>query len=154
MVIASSSIDEKDRNSRFFKEIFLLADISMYVAFGMSFLTLSNVQIDFNDRELRQRLYTPAEILLTTHRVKLVGKKEFATLALSPDNDTFVIHIASITSSDPAVNPSYSDQIASLKADEILITIPSKYIDFTDVFSLDLAAELLEYIGINKHTIS
>lgn len=45
-------MEDKDRRSHFFEEIFLLADISMDVTFGMSFFTLSNVEINFTDQKL------------------------------------------------------------------------------------------------------
>ena len=31
--------------------------------------------------------------------------------------------------------------------------IPTEYLDFADVFSLDLASELPKYTGINDHAI-
>ncbi len=37
--------------------------------------------------------------------------------------------------------------------DEAPTKVPSKYADFADVFSPKLAAKLLEYTGINNHTI-
>lgn len=40
-----------------------------------------------------------------------------------------------------------------LKADETFISVPSKYVDFVNVFSKDLAAKLLEYTKINNHAI-
>ena len=47
MVIASFSIKDKEEKSRFFEETFLLADISIDIALGIPFFTLSNVEIDF-----------------------------------------------------------------------------------------------------------
>ena len=38
-------------------------------------------------------------------------------------------------------------------AEEVSTKVPAKYSDFADVFSLDLASELLEYSGINDHAI-
>lgn len=52
MVIAGFSVYDKARKFHFFEETFLLADISMDVALGMSFLTLSDVDVFFTDREL------------------------------------------------------------------------------------------------------
>ena len=49
IVIASFSITYKKRRSCFFVETFLLADISIDIALGISFLTLSNVEINFLD---------------------------------------------------------------------------------------------------------
>ena len=44
-------------------------------------------------------------------------------------------------------------QIAYLKVDKALTKVPSKYTDFTDVFSPKLAAKLQEHIKINNYTI-
>lgn len=52
MVIILFSIDNKDGKSYLVKKTFLLANMSMDIAFEMSFLTLSNIQIIFNDQEL------------------------------------------------------------------------------------------------------
>ena len=47
MVISSFSIKEKEKKSCFFKEIFLLADISIDITLEMSFLNTSNDENDF-----------------------------------------------------------------------------------------------------------
>lgn len=48
IMIISFQVDDKNRKSRFFEEIFLLCDISIDIAFGILFLTLSNVEVNFN----------------------------------------------------------------------------------------------------------
>lgn len=57
IVVAYFLIDNKDKKSWFFEEIFLLADICMNITFGMPFLTLSDIKIDFNNRELKSMSY-------------------------------------------------------------------------------------------------
>ena len=64
----------------------------------MFFLTLSGADVDFLDRELRWKTYTIQEALPTTKRVELVGKKEFATAALDPEHETYVVHVGSVSS--------------------------------------------------------
>lgn len=49
MIITLFQVDNKDKKFRFFKETLLLADIRMYVAFEILFLTLSNIKVYFND---------------------------------------------------------------------------------------------------------
>lgn len=103
-------------------------------------------------------MYIPTKTLLTTQRVKLVEKKEFSAIALNSNDKTFVVYIVFIASSNFAnsnhvIHPSYWTHIASLKVDEALIAILSKYIDFIDVFSSNLVAKLSEYTRINNHTI-
>lgn len=48
-IIASFLVDNKDGKSRFFEEIFLLAEVSIDIVFKISYLILSNVQIYFNN---------------------------------------------------------------------------------------------------------
>lgn len=57
IIIALFQVDNKDKKSHFVKKRFLFADISMYDTFRMLFFTLSNINIKFNNRELRWRLY-------------------------------------------------------------------------------------------------
>ncbi len=43
--------------------------------------------------------------------------------------------------------------LAAFQWDKALIEIPARYSDYADVFSLDLAVELPENTGMNKHAI-
>ncbi len=47
MIVSTLFVSNKDRKDRFFKENFLLADINLDVMLGMLFLTMSNVEVDF-----------------------------------------------------------------------------------------------------------
>ena len=51
------------------------------------------------------------------------------------------------------IHPSQEAEIAALKQDKAPTKILFKYTDYADVFSFDLAMELPENTGINKHTI-
>lgn len=53
MIRASFLIDDKIKKYRFFEKTFLLADISMNVAFGILFLTLNDAKINFNNQKLK-----------------------------------------------------------------------------------------------------
>ena len=66
-----------------------------------------------------------------------------------------MIHVASLESpsQEDDIHPSHKAQIAALVANEAPTSIPIKYSDFADVFSLELASELSEHTGINDHTI-
>ena len=122
----------------------------------MLFLILSGADVDFLDRELRWRTYTTKEAFLTTKRVELVGKKEFAAAALDPENETYVVHIGSVNSdaslsSSPLelnIHPTRRSQIAGLIAKKALTKILVKYVDFADIFCPDLAFELPEYTSL------
>lgn len=61
--------------------------------------------------------------------------------SLDLDKEIFVVHVTSITNSNP-VHTSRQAQIALLKADKASIAILSKYTDFIDVFFPNLIVEL------------
>ena len=157
MVVAAFSMENKANRVKFFKETFLVANVSPEVVLGISFLTLSNADVDFSGRDLRWRTYTIEEALPTTRRVELVGKKEFAAAALDPEHETYVVHVASLSSTPLVasldVHPSRRPQISGLIAEEAPTKVPAEYSDFADVFSPDLASKLSEHTGINDHAI-
>ena len=93
MIVAAFAVEDKANQVRFFENIFLLANVSLKVVDEMPFLTLSGADIDFLGRELRCRTYTTDEVLLITRRVKLVGKKKFAIVAIDPEYETYVVRV-------------------------------------------------------------
>ncbi len=154
MVVSTFSVLDKDGRERFFEESFLLADVSPDIVLGMPFLTMSNADVDFQARDLQWRSYITGEVLPTTRRVELIGKKEFVAVALDLEHEAFVVHVAALSVDlGDEVHPSRRVQIAHLKADEALTEVPNEYADFADVFSPKLAAELPEHTGINDHAI-
>ena len=154
IVVTVFSMTDKANQVRFLEKIFLVANISPKVVFEMHFLILSGVNIDFLGREFQWRTYTTEEALPTTRHIELVSKKKFAFAALDPESETFVIHVASLSyvmllSFSPFdVHPSHRSQIAGLISKEAFTKVPSKYIDFTDVFSLDLEFKFPEHTRI------
>ncbi len=91
---------------------------------------------------------------MTTRQVELIKKKEFAAVALDPEHEAFIVHVAALSiDSDNKVHPLRKAQIVHLKADEAPFEVPSKYADFVDVFSPKLAAKLLELTRINNYAI-
>ena len=143
MIVAAFSVTDKANQVRFFEETFLVANVSPEVAFGMPFLTLSDADVDFLDRELRWRIYTTQEAVPTTRPIELVGKKEFAAAAIDSEHETFLVHVASPSSIplDANVHPFHRSQIAGLITEEALTKVPVEYADFADFFSLDLASK-------------
>lgn len=77
MVIASFLVDAKNKKLRFFEETFLLANISIEVTLEMFFFTLSNIEINFINQELRWRSYTIIKVFFITKWVELIRKKKF-----------------------------------------------------------------------------
>ena len=52
MILANFQVEDKLGRTRFFQETFLLANISVEVVLGMPFLTLSNANVQFIEKEL------------------------------------------------------------------------------------------------------
>ena len=144
---------------KFFKKTFLVANVSPEVVFRMLFLILNKANIDFLVRKLWWKTYTTKKAFLTTKRIKLMGNKEFAVVALDPEHMTFVVHVWSVSSvallsfSSLNIYRFHTTQIAGLIAKKASIKILAKYLDFADVFSLDLVSKLFEHIQINNHAI-
>lgn len=106
----------------------------------MFFLILSNAEINFLEEKLNWRLYINTEALSTTKQVELVDKKIFASIAIDLDDEIFIVHIASLISTN--VYLSYRAQIALFLQHKAFSTVLSKYIDFTNIFSFNLATKL------------
>ena len=152
MVIAGFQIIDKLGRARFFQETFLLADTTIEVVLGMPFLTLSNADIQFAEKELTWRTYTTKDALPTTQRVELIDKKEFAKAALDENIKAFVVHVSSLSlGSKMTIHRARKAQITLLLAEEV--TVLAKYSDFADVFSKESAEVLPEYTKIIEHTI-
>lgn len=85
--------------------------------------------------------------------MNLVERKEFAAAALDSKDEIFVVQVTTFASLSSNVHLFRQAQIVSLKTNKVFTAIPNKYVDFADVFLLDLAAKLLEHTKINKHAI-
>ncbi len=145
-------MEDKLGRARFFQETFLVANTSVDMVLRMLFLTLSNADVVFKDRELTWRSYTPAEALPTTKRVQTISRKESAAAALGPDEEAFAVHAALLSlGAKILVHPAREVQIASLLAKKVII--PAEYSNLADVFSKESAAELPERSDINEHAI-
>ena len=91
--------------------------------------------------------------------MELVGKKEFAAAALDSKSETFVVYVMALSfvisfSFSPFhIHPCCKPQIAILIAKKASKKMSDKYIDFTDVFSPDLAFDFRKHSGINNYAI-
>ena len=88
-----------------------------------------------------------------TRRVELIDKKEFVAVALNVDDEIFIVYIAALA--EPItmpIYPSHQAQVALLTSKETGIL--AEYSNFSNVFSLDFAAELPEHTGINDYPIN
>ncbi len=155
------SIQDSLGRVRFFPNTFLLTKTSMEIVIRMLFLTVSYADFQFGAKELTWRSNTVAEALPTTTLVERIDKKEFGKAALDGNSEIFVMHIAALeVLTAMPIHPSkisqlqdYPAQIAALQWDKALTEISTKFSNYADVFSSDLAIELPENTRINKHAI-
>ena len=145
---------DKDDRKRFFEESFLLANIKLEIVFKMSFLTMSNADVNFQAQNLQWRSYITRDVLPTTRQFELIEKKEFTAATLDPEHKAFVVHIVALNVDlGDEMHPSIKAQVAYLKVNEAPTKVASKYADFADVFSPKLATELPKHMGINDYAI-
>ena len=141
---------DKLKRARFFQETFLLVDISAEVVLGMLFLTLSNADVQFVEKEFPWRSYTTVKALSTIKQVELIDKKEVAKVALDEKSKTFIVYVVSLNLT-LGIHPDRAAKIASLSAKEV--RIPDKYSDFDNVFSEEKALVLPKHNGLNENAI-
>ena len=116
----------------------------------MLFFTFCNANIRFAEKELIWRCYTIKEVLLTTQRIELIDKKEFAKVVLDKNIKAFVVHVSVLSlGSKMTIHSAWKAQIALLLAKKV--TVPVKYADFSDVFLKKSAKMLLGCIGVIEH---
>ena len=60
----------------------------------MPFFIFSNADVQFNKREFIWILYITAKIFLTTQKVKLIDREDFAKAELDENIKTFMVHIS------------------------------------------------------------
>ena len=132
-----------------------MANVSPEMVFGILFLILNDANVDFLDWKLRWRTYTTQKALLTTKCIKLVEKKKFVVAAIELKYKTFVVFVTSLSPTlfNIGVYLFYKPQMASLIAENLLIKVFAKYVDFTDVFFPDLVSKFFKHIKINDHAI-
>lgn len=87
----------------------------MDMTLEISFITLSNIEINFHDWKLNWRSYITTEVLPITKQIKLIRKKMFVISALNLRDEAFVVHITFI-SSDTNIHLFCRTEIALLKA--------------------------------------
>ena len=146
IVVAAFSVSDQANMVRFLEKICLVVNVNPDIVFGMLFFTLNSAYIDFLKRKLWWRLYIIEEAFFTNKRSELVGKKEFTAALLDPGYETFVVYIASLENSSSIqegdVHLSRRVQKAILVANKAPTSISTKYSDFADIFSLELASKL------------
>ena len=153
MVIADFQIEDKASRLKFFLEIFLVADTKFEMILGMLFLKISNADVLFGKRTLMWRTYTTNKTLATTKQVQIVDLKEFVIAALDIDSEMFVVHVAIREREKMPMHSKKQAEIGALLFDEAPTEVPAEYSNYSDVFSVENAAELPENTGMNEHAI-
>ena len=69
------------------------------------------------------------------------------------DNKTFVVYVIIREREEMPMHSEKQAQVGALLFDEAPTEVPAEYSDYSDVFSAENAAELLENTGINEHAI-
>ena len=59
-----------------------MADVKLDIVFRIFFLTMSNVDITFQARNLQWKFYYTRDVVSITKKIKLIEKKKFAIAAL------------------------------------------------------------------------
>lgn len=113
MVIARFFLQNKLRRAWFFEKTFLLANTSMKMVLGRHFLSISKINIQFDDKSLIQKIYSAIKTLPITYWVKLINKKELARAVLNKNLETFVIHILILEAFGIVIYSLQFDQIPS-----------------------------------------
>ena len=95
----------------------------------MPFLTLSNADMQFTEKELIWRLYTVAEALPTTKQVEIIDKKEFTKAALDKNIEAFVVHVTSLILTLMLIHLAREAQIALLVIEDVQIPELNKHVE-------------------------
>ncbi len=96
IVVSTFSVLDKDGRKKIFEESFLLANVKSDIVLRMLFLTMNNIDIDFQVQDLQWRFYTTRDIFPTTRKVELIEKKEFAITAFNPEHKAFIVYAATL----------------------------------------------------------
>ena len=153
MTIAGFLIQDRLGKIRFFEGTFWLDDTSIKVVLGMRFIFLSNANIQFDTGNLTSRTYSTVEALSTTREFYLINKHEFARPVLDKNSETFVVNVATLEALKLAIHLSQAPFLVAIQQNKPPTEIPSEYIDYAGVFSLDLVMQLPEKSSINVHAI-
>lgn len=71
---------------------------------------------------------------------------------MNQNSETFVVHLASIMKI-MLIHGAKKASIRALQVDRALTKVSTKYFDYVNIFSPDLAMELFENTGMNEHAI-
>lgn len=84
--------------------------------------------------------------------VELIGKIEFAKVALNKGSKSLEMHVV-VLKAEASIHPVRVAQIAAPEWDKVSIKIAIEYTDFSNVFSSDLPMKLPKNTGTNDYAI-
>ena len=87
-------MENKASKTKFFQEIFLVANTKFEVILKMPFLKISNVDVSFGKRILMWKSCITNKALFITKQVQIVNPKKFIIVALNINNKMFMVHVA------------------------------------------------------------
>lgn len=95
------------------------------------------------------RSYTTIKALPITWQIVIIDKKHFTLAALDLKDNTFVVYLTTLSFN---ISLFQKALIGSVQVERIII--PSKLLDFANIFSLNSVAELPKHTGINNYLTS
>lgn len=72
----------------------------------MPFLALSNIYIQFDTKNFMLKSYSIDEAIPITWYIETINKHKFAKVVLDENSEMFVVYIAALEVSEPAIYPS------------------------------------------------
>lgn len=128
-----------------------MADINIEIILEMLFLSLSNVDMKFDIKQITWRRNTIVEIMPTLKQMELIDKVKFVKATLDNDTKIFIVYIGALE--NIRVDPLKIPLLGILQSNKALIEVLDTYANYTDVFSPNLIMEISYYIKINKYAI-
>lgn len=84
--------------------------------------------------------------------INLIDKREFVKVTLVKNLETFVMYITALEAI--SIHSSPATQFVAWQQDKALTKMPSKYSDYADIFSFNLAIKLSKNTNINEYIIN
>lgn len=126
----------------------------MEIVLKILFLTFSDANIQFAEKKLILRSYTTAKALPITKKVELIYKKKFVAATIDENSEMFVMHVVVLEAKlSMLMYSTKKAQILVFQTDKTPTKVSAKYLEYTNIFTFNLAIELSENISIYKYVI-
>lgn len=138
MIIAIFEINNKEKKLLLFKKTCLLIYFSIDIILRILCFTLKNVKLNFIDLILSSKTQSLIKAFWMTKQIEKIEKIEFVVVALNLKEQTYIVHVTRFASFDSHTKSFWQSLIADLLSANVFKTISYLYIDFADVFSVNL----------------